>query len=61
VSAVNNNIIKSDDDQPEGTQTIYLNEDNISNNDNSNVNQSYVPPNDLDNDTIISINTTVTA
>jgi hypothetical protein len=34
---------------------------NISNNDNSNVNQSYVPPNDLDNDTIISINTTITA
>ena len=61
MTSVNNNIVKSDDNQPEGTQTIYLNEDNISNDDNSSVNQSYVPPKDLGNDTIISINTTVTA
>jgi hypothetical protein len=58
-SNINNNVDVSNDNEPEETQTIYLNEDNISNNDNGSIDPGYVRPNGTIG--IISINGTVLA
>jgi len=48
---VDNNIGTNNNDQPDGTQTIYLNEDNISTDGNNSL-IGYVRPNKTDNNSL---------